>query len=311
MVVKKKCSCSPRRQFWFLCFHQLPVKTALFIYRNSPSEFLAKTVKIHYTSREKPGFSLSSLTFARICRSCDDLCPVSGWKSDSLWSGSECFWSGLLIPDKFKLNWRGMIQQRKRRGVSQLTTLLFLFFVRDSLNVSVKQLRSVGQTQGTSQRLCEEIPPVPDVILNLLLHWREWRWFELPRSWPTILCQYHGHLMSPARIQGSNTHPANSFTLENHYWNSKYKQAKRATCLSVIQGNDISNYLPWVLLLLICLRRHSCNPTDRFRDATQHVDGNMSPLDEAAMWRSSGNSRSRWVRNTSSTESLLSPVNVI
>lgn len=196
---------------WNLCY--LSTET-------HPQNFLAKAVKIHFTCREKPGFWLSSLTFARLCRSCDDLCPVSGWKSDSLWSGSECSWSELLTPDKFKLNWRGMIQQRKRRGASQLTTLLFLFFVRDSLNVSVKQLRSVGQTQGTSQRLCEEIAPIPHVILNLLLHWREWRWFELPRSWPTVLCQYHGRLMSPARIQGSNTHPANSFTVENHYWNS-------------------------------------------------------------------------------------------
>lgn len=100
----------------------------------------------------------------------------------------------------------------------QLTTLLFLFFVGDSLNVSVKQLRSVRQTQASSQRPREEnttksrCDAEPSASLEgMALIWTPEVLTDIPLSISRPLN------VTCTRTRLINTHPANSFTLENHY----------------------------------------------------------------------------------------------
>lgn len=62
---------------------------------------------------------------------------------------------------------------RKRSGAPRLTARLF--FAGESLNVSVRQLRSATQKQGKGQRLRGQTRRNLDAAPNLRLRWREWR----------------------------------------------------------------------------------------------------------------------------------------
>ncbi len=103
-------------------------------------------------------------------------------------------------------------------------------------------------------------------------------------------------------------------------------QKNPTTYFSVIYRDISSTYLPWAFLLFICMRhRHAVTLvcTHKHRNCTQKTEilketlGRQctckpdSPRTDTAVCLISGNSTSRWVRNTSSTGSFGIPVSVI
>lgn len=198
---------------------------------------------------------------------------------------------------------------RKSSRAPELTTLLCLLFVGDSLKVIVRQFRSVTQTQGNGQRPNEAIRRIWAAVPNLRLRWRERHWSGPSRSWLTVLCQRLGRSASPAGVQGS---ARRIWQITTHEAAGRHGDDSKKEIRSGYLPFCNSRKQPFQLAPLssssACLFKETQSwQISKFKRRLQRFT-KRSPLTTAV---SSGTSISRWVRNTSSTGSLLSPVNAI